>query len=643
MTATRRSAVVVAALAVLAGIGALDARQVNPPGEWRHYHGDLGATRYSPLDLITRENVTSLRLQWRFRLENFGSPPEYRNQSAPIYANGTLYMPAGNNRDVVAIDPATGRLKWMWTLDEGERGLRAPRRNSGRGVAYWTDGNEDERIIVVTPGFQLVALDARTGRQIPAFGDGGIVDMKRDMGRDPGDPLAPIGNSSPAVIVNGVIVVGPALELGFRPPTMKNVAGFVRGFDVRTGKPLWRFHTIPQDKEPYAETWENESWRYTGNAGVWAPFSADEELGYVYLPVEAGTGDLYGGHRLGDNVYSSSLVCLDARTGKVVWHYQLIRHDIWDYDNTTAPMLIDVNVEGRAVKVVALFTKQSFTYVFDRVTGEPIWPIEDRPVPQSDVPGERTAATQPFPTRPPAFDRQGISEDDLVDFTPEIRRMALEAVKGYRMGPLYQPPSLAEAPDGTRGTLVVPGFTGGAQWEHGAGDPETGLIYVGSATNPSVAALAKSDQSDMDWVQGPAAVPTVQGLPIVKPPYGRITAIDLKTGTIAWQRVNGDTPWYMKNHPLLAGLDLPPMGSRSRAGLLATKTLLFAGEGAGGQPYFRALDKATGETLWEIELPGVQIGLPMTYLHEGRQYVAFTVGDPERDVPAELIAFALAR
>ncbi len=555
--------------------------------------------------------------------------------------DGTLYMTAGINRDVVALDPATGAVRWQWTLDEGERTARAPRRNSGRGVSYWRDG-ADARIVVVTPGFRLVSLDARTGRPVPSFGSDGMVDLKRNLGRGDFDPLAPIGSSSPVVIANGVIVVGPALELGFRPRTMANVPGYVRGFDVRTGKELWRFNTIPQAGEKYLDTWERDSWKYTGNAGVWAPFSADEALGYVYLPVEAPTGDLYGGHRLGDNVYSSSLVCLDVRSGKVVWHFQQIHHDIWDYDNTTAPMLLDVRTGGRTVKAVALVTKQAFTYVFDRVTGQPVWPIVERPVPASDVPGERTAKTQPFPSKPPAFDRQGLTLDDVVDFTPEIRRRAVEALKGYRLGAMYQPPSLAAAPDGTKGTIILPGVQGGAQWEHGAADPETGLLYVGSATQPSLVALEKSDESDMDYVAvQQRGVPTVDGLPIVKPPYGRITAIDLKSGEIAWQVANGDTPPAVRDHPLLKGVDLPRTGSRSRAGLLATRTLLFAGEGWGGQPFFRALDKASGATVWETPLPAVQTGPPMTYLHQGRQYVAFTVGDQDRGIAARLIAFAL--
>lgn len=609
-------------------------------GQWRSHHGDLGSLRYSALDQITRDNVSRLREAWRFPMDGFGPKPEYKNEASPLYVNGTLYTTAGLDRAVVALDPATGQERWRWSLEEGERAVRAPRRNSGRGVAYWEDGKGDARIIVVTPGFNLVALDARTGKPIPTFGPSGVVDLKRDLGRGGFDPFAPIGSSSPPVIVRDTIVVGPALELGFRPKTMANVPGFIRGFDVRTGAEKWRFHTIPQAGEPFTETWENDSWKYTGNAGVWPPFSADEELGYVYLPVEAGTGDLYGGHRPGNNVYTSSLVCVEAATGKVVWHFQQIHHDIWDYDNTTAPMLMDVSIDSRPRKIVALLTKQSFTYVFDRVTGEPIWPIVERPVPASDVPGEKASPTQPFPTKPPAFDRQGFALDDVVDFTPEVRARAVEALKPYRLGAMYAPPSLANAPDGTKGTILLPGVQGGAQWEHGAADPETGMIYVGSATQPSLIALEKSDDSDMDYVAARGNVPSVDGIPITKPPYGRITALDLRTGTLAWQVPNGDTPPAIANHPLLKGVTLPRTGSRSRAGLLATKTLLFAGEGWGGQPFFRALDKQTGATIWETRLPGVQTGLPMTYLHEGRQYIAFTVGEQDR-VPAMLVAYAL--
>jgi quinoprotein glucose dehydrogenase len=632
---------IAAALVFSTAALAAQAPQPAPAGEWRAYHGDNRSLRYSPLAQITRDNVSNLRVVWDRDFGPIGPKPEFKNEAAPLYVDGTLYITAGLNRDVVALDPATGVERWRWSLEEGDRAVRAPRRNSGRGVTYWTDG-KDARIFVVTPGFRLVSLDARSGRLVQTFGSDGMVDLKRALGRGEFDPLAPIGSSSPVVISNDVVVVGPALELGFRPKSMANVPGFVRGFDVRSGKELWRFNTIPQAGERYNETWERESWKYTGNAGVWAPFSADDALGYVYLGVEAPTGDLYGGHRLGDNVYSSSLVCLDVRTGKVVWHFQQIHHDIWDYDNTTAPMLIDLQQNGRTVRAVALLTKQAFTYVFDRVTGTPLWPIDEKPVPSSDVPGERAAKTQPFPSKPPAFDRQGVTVDDLVDFTPEIRARAVEAVKGYRLGAMYQPPSLAVAPDGTKGTIILPGVQGGAQWEHGAADPETGIIYVGSATQPSLVALEKSNESDMDYVAvARSTLPAVDGLPIVKPPYGRITAIDLKSGTIAWQVANGDTPPAIRDHPLLKGVTVPRTGSRSRAGLLATRTLLFAGEGWGGQAFFRALDKATGATVWETAIPAVQTGPPVAYLHEGRQYVAFTVGDQDRGIPARLIALAL--
>ncbi len=326
VTLSRLSVCLVAGVGLAFVAVSLSAQRGTAGGEWRSHHGDLGSLRYSPLDQVTRDNVSRLREAWRFPMEGFGPKPEYKNEASPLYVNGTLYTTAGLDRAVVALDPATGEERWRWSLEEGDRAVRAPRRNSGRGVAYWEDGKGDARIVVVTPGFNLVTLDARTGRPVPTFGPSGVVDLKRDLGRSAFDvdPLAPIGSSSPPVIVRDTIVVGPALELGFRPRTMANVPGFVRGFDVRTGAEKWRFHTIPQAGEPFTDTWLNDSWKYTGNAGVWPPFSADEELGYVYLPVEAGTGDLYGGHRLGDNVYTSSLVCLDATTGKVVWHFQQI-------------------------------------------------------------------------------------------------------------------------------------------------------------------------------------------------------------------------------------------------------------------------------------------------------------------------------
>ena len=427
---------------------------------------------------------------------------------------------------------------------------------------------------------------------------------------------------------------------------------------------MWIFHTIPQPGEFGNDTWENDSWRYSGNTGVWAPMSADEELGYVYLPVETPTNDLYGGHRPGDNLFAESLVCLDAKTGERVWHFQFVHHGVWDYDTPTAPTLLDITVGGRRIKAVAQVTKQAFTYVFDRVTGEPVWPIEERPVPQSNVPGEQTAPTQPFPTRPAPFDRQGVSGDDLLDFTAELNAEARRIASEYRMGPLYTPPILA-GDGGLRALLMLPHMTGGANWQGGAVDPETGILYVASVTNPTVAGLANDPgRSTMDYVQGRgnrrrgrAALEQPQGcgeigplgLPLIKPPWGRITAIDLNTGDHLWMVPNGDTPDCVKDHPALSGVELPRTGKPERSGILVTKTLMFAGEGAGvfatptwaGGPMFYAYDKQTGDIVWEFELPKNQSGIPMTYMVDGRQYIAMAVS--ARGEPAELVALALPR
>lgn len=610
-------------------------------GQWRSYGGDQGSTRYSPLDQINRDNVKNLQVAWTWKSDNFGRT-EVKNETTPIMVNGVLYFTAGDRRAVIAADAGTGETLWMWRMDEGRRYQQAPRRNSGRGVAYWSDGQQDERIYTVTPGFQLVALHAKTGIPIQGFGRAGVVDLFTELDLDyPGDPVGRIGNSSPPVVARDVVIVGPALQPGGRV-SKENVKGDVMAFDVRTGRKRWVFHTIPRRGEPGFETWLNGA-EYTGNAGLWGPFSVDPELGYAYLNIESATSDVYGGHRRGANLYSGSLVCVDVSTGKVVWYYQLVHHDVWDFDMPPHPILIDINANGRRVKAVVQLSKQAFAYVFDRVTGQPVWPIEERPVPQTDVPGEWTSPTQPFPTKPPAFDLQGISVNDLIDFTPALRQQAVQAVEGYRLGPIFTPPSLANAPDGTKGYLSVPGFGGGANWESGAADPETGFVYVGSNTNPTLIALTKPDpaQYTSDYVNGPPA-PRVQNLPLLKPPYGRITAYDMNRGEIAWQKANGDTPPAVRNHPALQGVNLPRTGSQSRAGILVTKTLLFAGEGWGGQPVFRAYDKGTGEIIWETQIPaGTQTSLPMTYMHEGRQYVVFTAGNAETQSPSQLVAYSL--
>ncbi|MDX1396334.1 MAG: pyrroloquinoline quinone-dependent dehydrogenase [Gemmatimonadota bacterium] len=622
--------------------------QEGTSGEWPHYAGDAGSTRYSALDLIDAENAAELEVAWRWTTLNYGPNPEPYMRVTPIYVDGVLYTTAGNRRAVAAIDPATGETLWTYRLDEGERAASAPRRNSGRGVSYWTDGSE-ARVILITPAYFLVSLDARTGIPDPAFGEDGVVDLRADLGREIDRMNAEIGSSSPAMVVGDVLVVGAALPQGNRPPSPEMPPGHVRGYDARTGALLWTFHTIPQPGEPFHDTWEDGSWEYTGNTAVWTPMSADLERGLVYLPVEAGTGDYYGGHRPGDNIYSQSLVALDARTGEPVWHFQTVHHGIWDYDPPAAPILLDLVVDGRAIEAVALVTKQGFTYVFDRATGEPVWPIEERPVPQSDVPGEKTAPTQPFPTLPEPFDRQGVSEDDLIDLTPELRELALEAARSMTLGPLFTPPTVI-VEDGNQGTLMLGGSLGGANWPGAAWDPETRRLFVPSATSPSLVGLsADPDASEMSFIQGRSRVSTLigqPGLPMVKPPWGRITALDMDTGRVLWMIANDDTPKYIRDHPMLEGVEVPRTGRATRAGLLATKTLLFAGTGQGGggapdEGVLRAHDKGTGEIVAEIALPAHQTGVPMTYLHDGEQYIVVAVAG--RGVPGELVALRLPR
>ena len=636
------------------------AQQGARDGEWRYYGADSGSTKYSALDQIDRDNVADLQIAWRWRTDNFGPRVDFNYQATPLMVGGVLYTSAGWRRNVAAIDGATGETLWMYRLDEGERGDVAPvRASSGRGVAYWTDGQDDARIIHVTRGYRLVALDAATGLPVPTFGEQGVVDLFQGINdgtdRPPVEP-GQIGLNSPALVVGDVIVVGAALRA--TAPSPDFTAGFVRGFDARTGEQLWIFHTIPQPGEFGNDTWENDSWRYSGNTGVWAPMSADHELGYVYVPVETPTNDLYGGHRPGDNLFAESLVCLDARTGERVWHYQLIHHGIWDYDIPTPPTLIDITVDGREIKAVAQITKQAFTYVFDRVTGEPVWPIEERPVPASTVPGEQAAPTQPFPTRPAPFDRQGVSNDDLIDFTPELAAEARRIASEYQLGPIYTPPILA-GQDGLRALLMVPQMTGGANWQGGAVDAETGILYVASVTAPTVAGLVNDpDRSTMDFVggggrrrgaaarQGCGEIGPL-GLPLIKPPWGRITAIDLNSGEHLWMIPNGDTPDCVRDHPALSGVDIPRTGKPERSGILVTKTLVFAGEGGGlfatptwaGGEMFYAYDKQTGETIWEMELPKRQSGVPMTYMIDGKQYIVMAMS--ARGEPAELVALTL--
>ncbi|NNE38046.1 MAG: PQQ-binding-like beta-propeller repeat protein, partial [Gammaproteobacteria bacterium] len=530
---------------------------------------------------------------------------------------------------VVAIDAKNGETLWVYRLDEGRRGSRSPRFNSGRGVAYW-QGNDTNaaRIYVITPGYRLVGLDAKTGTPVSGFANDGTIDLFESVRiYDNVDPIGMIGSSSPPVIVNDVVIVGSAHVTGRLHRQPENIPGDIRGFDAATGELLWTFHVVPKDDEYGAETWEENSNHYSGNAGVWTTFSADPDLGIVYLPTEASTHDWYGGHRLGDNLFSSSLVALDVKTGERRWHFQIVHHDVWDFDNPSAPILVDINVDGKDIPAVAQITKQGWVFLFNRITGEPVFPIEERPVPtDTNVPGEILSPTQPVPSKPPAFTRQGFSENDLINFTPALRRQAETLISGVRFGPIYTPIEISDPENGYRGTIMFPRSTGGANWESGAVDPYTGILYVSTQMNAAIEGLLPPTEGiTVDYKLMPTEEMLVDGLPVLKPPYGEISAIDLNQGEILWQVPNADTPEEIKNHPALAGMDIGRTGRAMRVGLLATKSLLFAGEGVGGRPVLYAYDKANGNRLAEIELPAPQTGVPMTYMVDGRQYIVIAV------------------
>ncbi len=658
------------AAATIAGIQAppftgtattVSAQASSNSSEWRTYGSTLASTRYAPLDQINANNFGSLEVAWRLKTDNLGPRPEFNFQSTPLMIGGMLYTTAGSRRAVVALDAATGEMKWMSSLDEGERGREAPRQLSGRGLAYWSDGRS-ARIIYVTPGYQMIALDASTGQRISSFGRNGIVDLKAQMDQEMDPVTGDVGLHAAPIIARDVVIVGAAHTEGSRPVSRRNDKGYVRGYDVRTGKRLWIFHTIPRPGEMGYDTWEQGSEEYTGNNGVWGQMSADEELGLVYLPTEMPTGDYYGGHRPGVNLFSDSLVALDLKTGKRKWHYQFIQHDIWDWDLPCAPIIADVTIDGRLRKIIMQPTKQGWLYVFDRVTGEPIWPIERRAVEASDVPGEKAHPTQLFVTKPPAYERQGVAIDDLIDFTPELRAEAVKLASRFKIGPIFTPPVVSKY-DGPLGTLMLPAATGGANWQGGSFDPETGVFYI--FTNTEVTALGlvpgkdrPNEPSDMTFVRGQAKDPanlkaadiptTVQGLPLIKPPYGRISAIDLKQGTLMWQIAHGETPDNIRNHPLLKGLTIPRTGRQGRIGTLVTKSLLIAGEGGfftlpDGRrgAMLRAYDKGTGKEVGSVYMPAPQTGSPMTYSLNGQQFIVVAVSGP--GFPGELIAFRLPK
>jgi glucose dehydrogenase/alkylhydroperoxidase family enzyme len=622
-------------------------RQSSPSasrGEWTTWGGDAGFTRYSPLDQINKDNVSTLEVAWRWKSLPQGSRPDQNLKATPLMIDGLLYTPTGVHQ-VAAIDPGTGHTIWTYTPNPADLGGRSLALSS-RGLAYWSDGAQ-KRLFHNTLDGRLLSIDAKTGKADPAFGRNGTVLLKEQLVKDRKVPF--VGSSSPPTVVGNVVIAQLVGEV--TPPNMEGTPGHIRGYDVRTGRLLWTFHTIPQAGEFGNQTWENGSWKYTGNTGVWTMMSADLELGYVYLPVESPTHDFYGGHRLGNNLFGESIVCLDARTGRRVWHFQIVHHGLWDYDLPAAPILHDITMGGRTIKAVTVLTKQGMSFVFNRVTGKPVWPIEERPVPQIAVPGERQSPTQPFPTKPAPYSLLGYQEDELIDFTPELKAEALEIAKRYVRGSMYMP-STPVIEGGTQGTWVYPGYGGGANWNGGAFDPETGLMFVPTRNSVMVASLTKADPALTNWNFIRAPTETIrgpQGLPINRPPWSLITATDMNSGEHVWSRSIGGAPEAIRNHPALKGLklDFDNFGQPGvRPGPLVTKTLLFLAEagnlsGDPGGPMFRAYDKQTGAVVAEIELPAKASGAPMTYRYEGRQYIVIAIAT--RDHPAELVALALPK
>ncbi|MFN7918207.1 MAG: PQQ-binding-like beta-propeller repeat protein [Vicinamibacterales bacterium] len=632
-------------------------------GEWQAYAGDQASTRYSALDQVNASNFNKLEVAFRVKTDMLGPRPEYQYQVTPLMVKGVLYMTAGTRRAVVATDAQTGEMLWMYSLNEGKRGEAAPRQLSGRGLSYWTDGKED-RIIYVTPGYQMIALDAKTGDPVKTFGTNGLVDLKQNDDQPMDLVTGEVGLHATPMIVNDVIVIGAAHLPGGSPKSKANQKGYVRGFDARTGKRLWIFHTIPRPGEFGNDTWEGDSWSYTGNAGVWAQMSADPELGLVYLPVELPTGDYYGGHRPGAGLFGESIVAVDVKTGVRKWHYQLVHHGIWDYDIPCAPILFDQKVDGKIVKALGQPTKQGWVYTFNRETGQPIWPIEERPVQKGVVPGEWYAPTQPHVTKPPAFDRQGFSESDLIDFTPELNAEAKRIAANYQFGPIFTPPPVSTWPK-PLGVLMSPVATGGANWQGGSLDPETNYMYIFANSGVQSLGLVPPDggRSDMNFISGTARDPnaapaaraggggegggglTVQGLPLAKPPYATITALDMNQGTKVWQIAHGETPDNVKNHPALKGMTIPRTGRQGRIGVLTTKSLVIAGEGGfattpnGRGAMLRAYNKATGTEAGAVYLPAPQTGSPMTYMLNGKQYITVSIAGP--GFPGELYVLRL--
>jgi quinoprotein glucose dehydrogenase len=651
-------------------------------GDWTHYTADVKGSRYIPLDQISASNFDKLEVAWRFKTDNLGTRPEYKLEGTPLAVKGVVYATGGTRRSVIALDGVTGELRWVHSLREGARAVNAPRQLSGRGLSYWTDGRE-ERILYVTTGYRLVALDAKTGQPVPSFGKAGIVDLKEGAVAGTGQQIdletGEIGLHSTPTVAKDTVIVGSSFREGLAVKSRNNTKGLVRAFDVRSGRKIWQFNTIPRPGEFGNDTWENDSWVTTGNVGVWTQITVDEDAGLVYLPVETPTSDLYGGHRPGNNLFAETLVAVDLKTGQRKWHFQFVHHPIWDHDMSSAPLIADIVVDGKPVKAVAVPSKQSYLYVFDRITGQPIWPIPEVPVPQSTVPGEKTSPTQPIPTKPPAYARAFVkSPDDIIDFTPQLRQAGLDQLKRLSYNPSpYNPPVVSKL-EGPIGALTIGTLTGGSNWPGATYDPELHTVFAPACNScTSILGLVQPPKeiSDIAYVMGtagqrvslitgggegsapapppppptPAAAPPadpLQGLPIVKPPYGVLTAVNLDKGEISWMVPHGETPDAVRNHPLLRGLTIPKTGQAGNVGAAVTKTLVVVGDpqvtSPPGRPrgaMLRAYDKTTGREVGARWMPAAQSGSPMSYMANGRQFIIVAISGGAYS--GEYLAFAL--
>jgi quinoprotein glucose dehydrogenase len=668
-----------AGMAILAAPAAKAAAGAAPDTDWRNYANDLANTRYAPLDQIDASNFSDLEVAWRFRTASLGPRPEYQWESTPLVIKGRLYVTAGSRRDVICLNAATGEMLWLYSMDEGERGNNAPRQLSGRGLSYWSDAKE-ERILYVTPGYQLVALNARNGVPVKGFGVAGIVDLKKNDDQKIDIVTGEVGLHATPLIARNTVIVGAAHLAGNAPAHRGNGKGYVRGFDVKTGRRKWIFHTIPRKGEFGYDSWTHKGdAEQAGNTGCWGQISADLELGLAYLPIEMPTGDFNGMYRAGDGLFGESIVAVDIETGKRRWHYQTIHHGLWDRDIPCAAILCDIRHDGKIVKALAQPTKQGLLYVLDRVTGKPVWPIPEVPVEAGDVPGETYSPTQPIPSKPPAYDVQSVSPDTIIDFTPALHAKGLELISHYKTGGIYTPPMLATM-DGSWGSLLTLATQGGTNWPGGCCDPQTQTLYVFSETTvaaTSIIPVTDKSVSEFEYVRGTpgqalgrqaamgSAAPraraaraeagalrpgvlTVDGLPLMKPPYGRITAIDLNKGDITWQIAHGETPDDIKNHPALKGLTIPRTGRPGLLGPLCTRSLVICGEagffttpsGVRGA-MLRAYDKSSGAEKGAVYMPAPQSGSPMTYMLGGAQYIVLAIGGG--NYPAELMAFRLPR